>query len=79
MWLMYGVGVVVAELMHDFGDAVMVAFGEGGSDGGFKAVRILSQFCFTHPDGTRIQASLSCTQYTSFAPIPGAASTYLLL
>lgn len=46
MWLVYGVGVVVAELMHDFGDAVMVALGEGGSDGGFEAVKILGQLCF---------------------------------
>lgn len=38
---MYGVGVVVTELMHDFGNAVMVAFGEGGSYGGFEAARIL--------------------------------------
>jgi hypothetical protein len=31
----------MAELMDDFGDAVMVAFGERGSDGGFEAARIL--------------------------------------
>lgn len=45
---MYGIGVVVAELMYDFGDAVMVAFGKGGSDSGFETVKVLSQLYFTH-------------------------------
>jgi hypothetical protein len=48
MWLMYGVCVVVTELMHDFGDAVMVAFGKGGSDGGFETVKVLNQLCVAH-------------------------------
>jgi len=48
MWLVNGVGIVVTELMYNFGDAVMVAFGEGGPDGGFKAVRVICQLCFAH-------------------------------
>ena len=38
VWLVDGVGVVVAELVHDLGDAVVVAFGEGIADGRFKSV-----------------------------------------
>lgn len=36
MWLVHGVCIVMAELVDDLGYAIMVAFGESGSDGGFE-------------------------------------------
>lgn len=36
MWLVYGVGVVVAELMDYLADLVMVAVGERVADDGFQ-------------------------------------------
>jgi hypothetical protein len=35
--LVDGVGIVVAELVDDFGDFIMVAFGEGVADGGLES------------------------------------------
>jgi hypothetical protein len=64
---MYGVGVVVAELMDDFGDAVMVAFGKGGSDGGFEAVKVLSQRCF-HDANSRRQSLMHKVYEPSMHP-----------
>lgn len=39
------VGVVVAELVDDLGDAVMVVFGEGVADDGFESAARACQFC----------------------------------
>jgi hypothetical protein len=43
MWLVNGVGIVVAKLVYNFRDTVMIAFGEGRSNGGFETARILCQ------------------------------------
>lgn len=36
MRLVHGIGVVMAELVHDLGNPVMVAFGESSSDSAFE-------------------------------------------
>ena len=38
--LVDSVGVIVAELVHDLGDAVVVAFGEGIADDGLESVTL---------------------------------------
>jgi hypothetical protein len=57
MRLVNGISIVMAELMHNFGDSVMVAFGEGGPDGCFKTVNVLRQLCFTHTNHTHARSS----------------------
>jgi hypothetical protein len=41
MRLVNGISVFMAELMHDPGNAIMVAFGEAGSDGSFESGRVV--------------------------------------
>ena len=60
--------VVVAELMHDFSNSIMVAFSEGGSDGSLETVRVLRQLCST--SFTCIHCSdrlAACTSYAFLA------------
>lgn len=47
------IGVVMAELVDDFGDAVVVAFGKSGSDGGLEPEYVVSQY-------TRMLCANSC-------------------
>jgi len=39
--LVNGISVLMAKLMHDPGNAIMVAFGEAGSNGSFKPGEIV--------------------------------------
>lgn len=65
MWLVNGVGIVVTELMHDFGDSIMVAFSEGRPDGGLETVRVFRQLC---------SASVACIHCSG---LPKARTSYV--
>jgi hypothetical protein len=79
MWLVNGICVVVAELVYNFRDTIMVAFGECRSDGGFEAIGVLRQLCVAHTIGghDKMDVGLPCAQRESFAFVSGAASTCL--
>lgn len=62
MRLVNCIGVIMAELVDNFGDAVMVAFGKSRSDGGLESGDVVSQW-------TQILCASSCAIILNLAMV----------